>query len=93
MSKRARVDLANVLVAAGYDRVKTLRAIKYPFCIQILANVQYADFPTDDCFGLGTLGLRIQIRGNSINAYNGNRKAHCFKPVGWVCKDLLVPRQ
>jgi hypothetical protein len=48
MSRRARVDLANVLVRAGYDREKTLRAIKYPFCNAILADVTYADIPTDE---------------------------------------------
>jgi hypothetical protein len=48
MSKRARVDLANVLLRAGYDKVKTLRAIKYPFCKAIFADVKYADIPTDE---------------------------------------------
>jgi hypothetical protein len=48
MSKRARVDFANVLLRAGYDKVKTLRAIKYPFCKAILADVKYADIPTDE---------------------------------------------
>tara|TARA_R110000744_G_scaffold298585_1_gene408182 strand:+ start:72 stop:458 length:387 start_codon:yes stop_codon:yes gene_type:complete len=48
MSKRARVDLANVLLRAGYDKEKTLRAIKYPFCRAIMADVRYADIPTDE---------------------------------------------
>lgn len=48
MSKRARVDFANVLVRAGYDKEKTLRAIKYPFCKAIMADVKYADIPTDE---------------------------------------------
>lgn len=48
MSKRARVDLANILLRAGYNKIKILRAIKYPFCNAVFADVRYAEIPTDD---------------------------------------------
>ena len=48
MSRRARVNMANILVRAGYGRIKSLRAIRYPFCNAIFTDVTYADIPTDE---------------------------------------------
>jgi hypothetical protein len=48
MSRRTRVNMANILVRAGYGRIKSLRAIRYPFCNAILADVTYADIPTEE---------------------------------------------
>ena len=43
MSKAARVGLANILAKSGYDPVKILRAIKYPFCASLSLSFIYGE--------------------------------------------------